>query len=593
MARGKKPAGRQRGTIDELPSGALRVRVYGGRDPVSGRRHDLVEVVPPGPRAWKEAEAARTRFLNQVDEKRHPRTNATVNQLLDRHLETLDIERSTKKTYVGYLNRHVRPFVGRLKAGALDAEGLDSLTSELRRCRRHCPPRSRGLVDHRTTREHICDERCRPHVCRPLANSSVRQILFVLSGAYDKAVRWRWVALNPVTLAGKPAAPKPDPQPPSVEEAARIISEAWRDPDWGTMLWLTMVTGSRRGELCALRWHHINLDSGVVTVRRAIGETDGELEEKDTKSHQQRRVTIDPQTVAILTEHWDRWVARAAALELTLSRDAFVFSNAPDGSEPLKPGSVTQRYSRLADRLNIDTHLHSLRHYSATELIAAGVDVRTVAGRLGHGGGGVTTLRVYAAWLAEVDQRAAASLLARMPDRPRPETDPVQRAKTDPRTPAERLAADLRGRIVSGEYPVGSELPPMSQLAKDNELVVSTVHRAVALLKGWGLVEAARGRRARVIATEQAAVPARAGEPTLPPTAQTTGALELLDLAIRYRGQDFRRLSARADPRDPDVLHRLLAGALRRAGRDESDIGDYEMDVQIGDHLITTFVDAG
>jgi hypothetical protein len=69
--------------------------------------------------------------------------------------------------------------------------------------------------------------------------------------------------------------------------------------------------------------------------------------------------------------------------------------------------------------------------------------------------------------------------------------------------------------------------------------------------------------------------------------------LELLDLAIRYRGQDFRRLSARADPHDADVLHRLLTGALRRAGRDETDIGDYEMDVQIGDHLVTTFVDAG
>jgi site-specific recombinase XerD len=47
-----------------------------------------------------------------------------------------------------------------------------------------------------------------------------------------------------------------------------------------------------------------------------------------------------------------------------------------------------------------------LRHYSATELIAAGVDVRTVAGRLGHGGGGATTLRVYAAWLAATDKKA-------------------------------------------------------------------------------------------------------------------------------------------------------------------------------------------
>ncbi len=40
---------RQQGSIDELPSGALRVRVYAGVDPVTRRRHDLVEVIPAVP----------------------------------------------------------------------------------------------------------------------------------------------------------------------------------------------------------------------------------------------------------------------------------------------------------------------------------------------------------------------------------------------------------------------------------------------------------------------------------------------------------------------------------------------------------------
>ena len=61
----------------------------------------------------------------------------------------------------------------------------------------------------------------------------------------------------------------------------------------------------------------------------------------------------------------------------------------------------------MCRRLGIDTHLHALRHYSATELINAGVDIRSVAGRLGHGGGGTTTLKVYTAWLAESDRRYA------------------------------------------------------------------------------------------------------------------------------------------------------------------------------------------
>ena len=63
MPRSRPGRQRSRGTIDELPSGALRVRVYAGTDPVTGRRRDLVELIPPGPKAGKLAEAARTTAL--------------------------------------------------------------------------------------------------------------------------------------------------------------------------------------------------------------------------------------------------------------------------------------------------------------------------------------------------------------------------------------------------------------------------------------------------------------------------------------------------------------------------------------------------
>jgi hypothetical protein len=96
---------------------------------------------------------------------------------------------------------------------------------------------------------------------------------------------------------------------------------------------------------------------------------------------------------------------------------AYVFSIAPDHGTFLDP-STTHRFERMARRLGIDSTLHKLMHYSSTELLNAGVNIRVVAGRLGHGGGGATTLRVYAAWLAEADQRAAPALAGRMPARP-------------------------------------------------------------------------------------------------------------------------------------------------------------------------------
>jgi site-specific recombinase XerD len=89
-----------------------------------------------------------------------------------------------------------------------------------------------------------------------------------------------------------------------------------------------------------------------------------------------------------------------------------------DPTTPYSPHAVSSRYKDMAVRLKIKTHIHALRHYSATELLTAGIDLRTVAGRLGHGGGGATTLRVYAAWVAASDRKAAEILGSRMPKRP-------------------------------------------------------------------------------------------------------------------------------------------------------------------------------
>jgi integrase len=253
-----------------------------------------------------------------------------------------------------------------------------------------------------------------------LAASSIRQVHWILSGAYKRAVRWRWVAHNPLTETEPPAPPRPDPRPPSAGEAAQILLEASSDPDWATFIWLAMTTGARRGELCALRLRHVDLDNAAINLRASVGQIGTRVWEKDTKTHQQRRVAIDPDTVEVLRMHLARAEEEAAAIGATLGPDSFVFSLMPDHSTHLVPSSVTQRFRKLAARLGLDTHIHQLRHYSATELISAGVDIRTVAGRLGHAGGGTTTLRVYAAWMAEADQRAAAALTPRMPGGSRP-----------------------------------------------------------------------------------------------------------------------------------------------------------------------------
>ncbi|HVW31800.1 MAG TPA: tyrosine-type recombinase/integrase [Acidimicrobiia bacterium] len=74
---------------------------------------------------------------------------------------------------------------------------------------------------------------------------------------------------------------------------------------------------------------------------------------------------------------------------------------------------MTQAFARLAERSGMpEVRLRDLRHFVATRLLSNGVDVRTVAGRLGHKNPNVT-LSVYAHFRPEAD-REAADLLGRL-----------------------------------------------------------------------------------------------------------------------------------------------------------------------------------
>jgi integrase len=493
-----------------LPSGSFRVRVYAGIDPLTGKRHYLREVVPAGPKAAREAEKVRTRLLAEVDDRRNPRTNATVNQLLERYLDVLEIEDTTRSGYESMIRLYIRPMLGDLAIGRIDGETLDAFYAELRRCRARCHRRSR--IDYRTDAEHECDDRCAKHVCKPLGASYLRQIHTVLNGAFTRAVRWRWIGINPVRQAEAPPQPAPDPNPPSPTQAARIVREAWRDQEWGMLVWLAMTTGARRGELCALRWDRIDFATGVLDIRTAVAQISTHTWEKGTKTHQRRRIVADPQTLALLRAYLQHVAQAAASLGVPLAEDSFVFSGSPDHETWLNPDTVTQRYSRMCKRLGWDMHIHQLRHYSATELIAAGVDIRTVAGRLGHGGGGTTTLRVYSAWVAEADQRAASSLAARMPELPVSASSGDGTAAlpaalvvdvTVDDSPYRMIAADLRAAIRCGALDPCDYLPTVKSLSARYSVSEGTAHRAMALLAGAGEIAVSRGRRAVVVEPDQ------------------------------------------------------------------------------------------
>jgi integrase len=427
---------RQRGAIRRRGR-SFQVIVYAGLDPLTGRKLYLRESTTD------EAEAQRIlrRLTAQVDEQRHAKTNASFRTAMEAWLRTHEVEETTRASYAMYARVHLYPTFGDEPIGKVSPQLLEEFYAELRRCSARC--NGRPYVEHRVAGPHECRTVkhrrrpgrppaagypphdcaetactvvvCPPHVCTPLSAATVRRIHFAVRGVLAAAERWGWITSNAAVVVRKPRAPAPQPEPPTVAQAARIIDAAWAEDDyWGTLVWLVMVTGMRRAELLALRWSDVDLDTGTVTVRRNYVRVNRKSIEKDTKTHQMRRLALDPTTVEILVEHRARYATTCRELDVPPRDDAFLFSYRPAHNRSCDPSGVSHRYARMCAGLGIDSHLHALRHYSATELLTAGVDLRTVAGRLGHGGGGATTLRVYAAWVGEADRRAAELLSSRM-----------------------------------------------------------------------------------------------------------------------------------------------------------------------------------
>ncbi|MGF1660859.1 MAG: hypothetical protein ACFCVG_00055 [Kineosporiaceae bacterium] len=131
---------RSRGSIDQLPSGAFRVRVAAGVDPVTGGGTPLVELAESA----VAAEKVRTRLLAQVDERRNPRTRTSVDALLERYLDVTDVGPVTRRSYERFIRNHISPALEKLSVNALDVEHLDRFYGPLRTCRAPVPGRGHG-----------------------------------------------------------------------------------------------------------------------------------------------------------------------------------------------------------------------------------------------------------------------------------------------------------------------------------------------------------------------------------------------------------------------------------------------------------------
>ena len=215
-----------------------------------------------------------------------------------------------------------------------------------------------------------------------LSTKTVRNINQVISSAMDFAIDQKLIAVNPTDGCALPKLEHREMKTLSAEQLASFLREA-KESGVFELYYIELATGLRRGELLGLKWGDIDLEQGIIHVRRQIVRIDGEVVEAPLKTkNSYRSVSIGRDAVEILREQRKK------------SNSEYVFPSPTGG--PISPDSVLKMLHRVLKRAGLpEIRFHDMRHTFATVALQNGVDVKTVSGMLGHYSAGFT-LDTYA-----------------------------------------------------------------------------------------------------------------------------------------------------------------------------------------------------
>ena len=163
----------------------------------------------------------------------------------------------------------------------------------------------------------------------------------------------------------------------------------------------------RRGEAAALAWRNVDFNRDTVTYAVAAKQVGKEIITGPTKSRKSRVVALGQNAMEELRGWKHEQAEQLLRLGIRQTADTLVCTRA-DGRR-IRPTEITIDFWRLAKRLGLSVHYHSLRHGHATALLLAGVHPKVAQERLGHHSVAFTLDR-YAHTIPQLHDDAAAKI---------------------------------------------------------------------------------------------------------------------------------------------------------------------------------------
>jgi integrase len=253
-----------------------------------------------------------------------------------------------------------------------------------------------------------------------LSPRTVRCLHTVLHGALKQAMKNQLVMRNISEATTLPRKHTRKIRPFTLDEMHRLLTAIQQDR-WFPAVLLDLGTGLRRGELLALRWQDIDLQTGLLQVRQSLervkihgttyeGKKTRLLFQEPKTSYGRRTVPIPEDIVEELKRHKARQAQEKLLLGPAYEDHGLVFCH-PNG-QPIDPKSFSRRFEWMLKSASLP-HLrfHDARHTFATLMLELGESPKTVQSMLGHSSIAIT-LDIYSHVSLDLEKRAAARLNA-------------------------------------------------------------------------------------------------------------------------------------------------------------------------------------
>ncbi len=263
------------------------------------------------------------------------------------------IKESTYIKYRTILDKHIHPILGNY--------GIDEITSD--------------MIGEFTAQ-----------LLKKLSPVSVKTILVITNAVLTYARSCDQITENPVVMV-YPKVEKKEMRILSSEEQNRFVKYLLKDMDcckFGVLL--TLLTGMRIGELCALKWNDIDFQTKTLHIRHTMQRLQNLNEDFDSKT----RICIgSPKTATSL-----RVIPLTDPL-IELCRkfreehsDTYILTSAASYMEPRTLQYRMRKYMKDCGLEGV--HFHTLRHTFATRCVEVGFEIKSLSEILGHANTSIT-----------------------------------------------------------------------------------------------------------------------------------------------------------------------------------------------------------